>query len=76
MNKYGIRIRTHSGLTVENLQVHARDRAEAEEKIGQIYHHCEILGCEVVPHAAGDDASDLESVISLIGGQPPASEAK
>ena len=38
MNKYGFRIRTRAGSLVENLQVQARDRAEAEQKINQIYH--------------------------------------
>ena len=45
MNKYGFRIRTRSGMTVDNLMVQARDRAEAERKIHQIYQHCEILEC-------------------------------
>jgi len=36
MNKYGFRIRTRSGSLVENLLVHANDRAEAERKVGQV----------------------------------------
>ncbi|MBX9812903.1 MAG: hypothetical protein K2Y16_15025 [Burkholderiales bacterium] len=35
MNKYGFKINTRGGMTVENLMVQARDRAEAENKIGQ-----------------------------------------
>ncbi len=69
MNKYGFRIRTRGGSVVENLQVHARDRAEAEDKIRQVYHHCEVLEChEVSPHLKGEGL-DLESVISLISKQ-------
>ena len=69
MNKYGFRIRTRSGSLVENLQVHARDRAEAEGKIAQIYHHCEILECQEVTPALRKEGLDLEDVISLINKQ-------
>ena len=69
MNKYGFRIRTRSGGLVENLQVHARDRAEAESKITQIYHHCEILECQEVTPTLKKEGLDLEDVISLINKQ-------
>jgi len=69
MNKYSFRIRTRAGMIVENLNVQARDRAEAENKLGQIYHHCEILECqELDPHLKGNGL-DLESMISLINKQ-------
>jgi hypothetical protein len=69
MNKYGFRIRTRSGGMVENLQVHARDRAEAETKIGQIYRNCEILECQEVTPTLKKEGLDLEDVISLINKQ-------
>jgi len=69
LNKYGFKIRTRGGMTVENLAVQARDRAEAERKITQIYHYCEILEClELAPSTKGESL-DLESMISLIGKQ-------
>ncbi|MBI3041856.1 MAG: hypothetical protein HYY78_03420 [Betaproteobacteria bacterium] len=69
MNKYGFKIRTRSGSLVENLQVHANDRAEAERKINQIYHHCEILECQEVTPTLKKEGLDLEDVISLINKQ-------
>jgi hypothetical protein len=69
MNKYGFRIRTRSGSMVENLQVHARDRAEAESKINQIYHHCEILECQEITPTLKKEGLDLDDVISLINKQ-------
>ncbi len=69
MNKYGFRIRTRSGSMVENLQVHARDRAEAETKIGQIYRNCEILERQEVTPTLKKEGLDLEDVISLINKQ-------
>lgn len=69
MNKYGFRIRTRSGMVVENLTVQARDRAEAEHKLKQVYHHCEVLECqELAPQLKGEGL-DLESMISLINKQ-------
>jgi len=70
MYKYGFRIRTRSGTPVENLVVQARDRAEAERKINQIYPHCDIIECRVIHTTIGDDGPSLESIISLISGPP------
>jgi hypothetical protein len=69
MNKYGFRIRTRSGSLVENLQVQARDRVEAEAKISQIYRHCEILECHEVTPTLRKEGLDLDDVISLINKQ-------
>lgn len=69
MNKYSFRIRTRTGMIVENLNVQARDRTEAEQKVNQVYHLCKIVECrELDPHLKGDGL-DLESMISLINKQ-------
>ncbi len=70
MFKYGFSIRTRSGTPVENLVVQARDQAEAERKLNQVYPHCEITECRVVHTTIGDDGPSLESIISLISRQP------
>ena len=67
--KFGFRIRTRSGLPVENLVVHARDQAEAERKIIQMYLHCEIIECRQIASPVREDGSDLEGIISLISRQ-------
>jgi hypothetical protein len=69
MNKYGFRIRTRSGGLVDNLQVQARDRAEAEGKISQIYRHCEILECQEVTPTLKKEGLDLDDVLALINKQ-------
>jgi len=69
MNKYGFRIRTRGGSEVDNLQVQARDRAEAEEKIRQIYHSCEILECQEITPTLRKEGLDLEDVVALINKQ-------
>lgn len=69
MIKFGFRIRTRSGLPVDNLVVHARDQAEAEKKISQMYLHCEVLDCKQIQSATRDDSADIDSIISLIARQ-------
>ena len=66
MFKYGFRIRTRSGTPVENLVLQARDQAEAERKLNQLYPHCEITECRVIHTTIGDDGANLENIISLI----------
>ena len=68
MLKFGYKIRTRGGMVVDNLLVSARDRAEADRKIQQIYHHCEILDCHEAQATLKDDSRglNLENAISLI----------
>jgi len=69
MVKYTFRIRARSGMVVENLTVHARDRLEAEKKLAQIYRDCEFLDCREVAAPVGAEGVDFESVLSMINRQ-------
>jgi hypothetical protein len=66
MKKFGFRIRTRGGSVVDNLTIQGRDREEAERKLRQVYHHCEVLETREMLDAPHADASDFEGVISLI----------
>jgi len=66
LQKYGFRIKTRNGLVLDNLTVQARDRSEAERRITQIYHYCEILDCHENAATAHAGAADVEGVIALI----------
>jgi hypothetical protein len=72
VKKFGFRIQTRGGSTVENLVIQGRDRAEAERKLRQVYHHCTILDEKVLADPVPEDASDLEGVISLIADEAEA----
>jgi hypothetical protein len=65
--KFGFKIKTRGGMVVDNLQIAARDRAEAERKVGQIYQRCEIIDCLEVHQPVTEEDFDLESAINLIG---------
>ena len=63
--KYGFRIKTRTGMVVENLTIHGRDEADAERKLRQMYLHCHVLECRTVgtPKA---DAMSYEDVLALV----------
>ena len=76
MVKFGFKIRTRGGMLVENLLIAARDRAEAERKIMQIYQRCEVLECHESQPLVKEEGFSFESAITLIGKEtdagPPA----
>jgi len=67
MMKFGFKIRTRSGLVVDNLLIPGKDQADAERKLTQIYRHCEILETKAIQQqSARDDSMDMDGIISLI----------
>jgi hypothetical protein len=69
MYKYTFKIRARTGIVVENLTVHARDRLEAEKKLAQIYRDCEFLECRELAAPTAKEGLDFESVLSAINKQ-------
>ena len=69
MTKFGFKIRTRSGLVVDNLLIPGKDQADAQRKLNQIYRHCEILESKSVQQAARDESMDMDGIISLISRQ-------
>ncbi len=70
MMKFGFKIRTRSGLVVDNLLIPGKDQADAERKLTQIYRHCEILESKPVQQqATREEAMDIDGIISLISRQ-------
>ena len=69
MIKFGFKIKTRGGTVVDNLMIAGRDRADAERKLTQIYHHCEILDCHEKQPPLNEEAFDLERAIDLIASQ-------
>lgn len=71
--KFGFKIKTRSGTVVDNLMFAARDRMDAERKVTQIYHSCEILECREMQQAVKEEGFDFERAINLINqeSEPP-----
>ncbi|MDR2836993.1 MAG: hypothetical protein LBV49_00220 [Azonexus sp.] len=66
--KYQFRIRTRSGVLVENLSLFGRDETEAKEKLCRMYRDCEVLQCRVLPSSplGRNGHLNYEDVVDLI----------
>lgn len=65
--KYGFRIRTRTGMQVDNLMIHGRDLDDARRKLEQMYRHCQVLETRTVPLVRRlDHAASFEDVLSLV----------
>jgi len=64
--RYGFNIKTRHGQRVENIMIMAASQNDAERRLRQMYHHCEIVECaeQSVPRRL--DTLDVEGVIGLI----------
>jgi hypothetical protein len=69
MQKFGFKIQTQTGTTVDHLVLHAPDQPAAEAKLRQMYHRCSILEVRVINEIARGEGTDLEGAIGLIVGQ-------
>jgi hypothetical protein len=69
MIRFGFNIKTRSGQRVDNICIMAASRQDAERRLRQMYHHCEIIACnsEAVRRS---DPLDLEGVIGMISNDP------
>lgn len=67
MVKYGFRVRTRTGSVVDNLSIYGRDAEEAERKLRQMYHGCEILEARrQLASASSRVNASFEDVMNLI----------
>lgn len=57
LSKYGYRIRTRSGVTVDNLTLQARDEGEAQQKLMRMYPGCTIIDAHDVRRTCNTNAS-------------------
>ena len=68
--RYGFNIKTRHGQRVENILIMAATQGDAERRLRQMYHYCEIVECRehAVPRRV--DTLDIEGVIGLISAGP------
>lgn len=64
--KYAFRIRTRLGVVVDHLMIHGRDEFEAERKLRQVYHGCQILECICHHGETRLPVTSFEEVATLI----------
>ena len=65
--RFGFRIRTRSGVVVDNLFFLGRDASDAERKLRQIYVGCEILESRRLrAQASRSGALNFENIVDLL----------
>jgi hypothetical protein len=69
MTRFGFNIRTRSGQRVDNICIMAANRQDAERRLRQMYHHCEITVCNSEP-VRRSEPLDLAGVIGIISNDP------
>ena len=69
MTRYGFNIKTRSGQRVDNICIMASHREDAERRLRQMYHHCEIVACHTEA-IRRNDPLDVEGIVSLISNGP------
>ena len=76
MVRYGFAIKTRHGQRVENIQIMAGSQPDAERRLRQMYHHCEIIECreQAVPRRV--DTLDVEGIIGMISAAAAPAESK
>jgi hypothetical protein len=72
MLRFGFNIRTRTGQRVDNICIMAANRADAERRLRQMYHYCEIIHCQSEAVSRHSDPLDLEGVIGIISNNGPA----
>ncbi len=68
MQKYNFSIQTRDGQRIVSVVIAGRDQQEAERKLRQMYHHCEVVSCntnQVEEHKTSQVIS-VEDIITLI----------
>jgi len=75
MVRFGFSIKTRYGQRVENIHIMAGTQGDAERRLRQMYHQCEILECreQAVPRRL--DTLDVEAVIGMISAASSAQKA-
>lgn len=68
MQKFDFSIRTRDGQHVVSVVVGAGSQVEAERKLRQMYHYCEVLACEMqgADEIRAQHVASMEEIITLI----------
>lgn len=67
MPKFDFSVTIRNGQKVEGIQIFGKDLPDAERKLRQMYHHCEITRCQIVNvDKEVSQSGDIEDILSLI----------
>jgi type II secretory pathway component PulF len=67
MQKFDFSILTRDGQKVESIVIAARDEADAERKLRQMYRYCEVVSCNAKQSEdSKNQVMSVEDILSLI----------
>ena len=67
MLKFDFSVKTRDGQKVEGILIQGKDLQDAERKLRQMYHNCEVTHCNTInSDKALCQSADIEDVLSLI----------
>jgi hypothetical protein len=67
MLKFDFSVKTRDGLKVESVQIYGKDLPDAERKLRQMYHHCEVTSCkEISTDRVLGQSVNIEELMSAI----------
>ncbi len=67
MLKFDFSVKTRDGQKIESVLIQGKDLPDAERKLRQMYHHCEVINCKTIDlDKALSQSVDIEDVLSLI----------
>lgn len=70
MLKFDFSVNTRDGQKVESIQIYGKDLPDAERKLRQMYHHCEVINCKAIESGNKlSQSADIEELLSLIAKQ-------
>jgi len=66
MIRFGFHIRTRTGQKVENISIVAATQSDAERRLRQMYHYCEIIECSTQAVPRHVDTFDIAGIIGML----------
>jgi len=69
--RFGFTIRTRSGQRVDNISIMAATRDDAERRLRQMYHMCEVITCRAQSVERRLDTLDISAVIEMMSAHEP-----
>ena len=70
MTRFGFTIKTRSGQRVDNICIMAASRADAERRLRQMYHQCEIVNCQAEAVNFRNALTAPDGALGIIGNGP------
>lgn len=68
MTRFGFTIKTRSGQRVDNICIMAANKADAERRLRQMYHQCEIVNCQTETVNLRNDHAAVEGALGAVSG--------